>query len=139
MLCTGKKDSRWNPSTCICENNKYLKIISDDSKILRDEIISVMDITSTKMINTIATNVTKNCHSIKVRYKIDLYIFYVVLLKIILLLITTVICNHYANLRSKGKRIDALKYKMENNEFKNRRCYYFDDIIKLEGFDIDNI
>ena len=33
---------------------------------------------------------------------------------------------------------------MENNEFKkgrikNRTCYYFDDIIKLEDFDINNI
>ena len=34
--------------------------------------------------------------------------------------------------------------KKENNEFKkvrikNRTCYYFDDIIKLEVFDYDNI
>ena len=33
---------------------------------------------------------------------------------------------------------------MENNEFKevcikNRTCYYFDDIIKLEDFNFDNI
>ena len=33
---------------------------------------------------------------------------------------------------------------MENNEFKNfrienRTCYYFDNIIKLEDFDLDNI
>ena len=33
---------------------------------------------------------------------------------------------------------------MENNELKkvrikNRTCYYFDDIIKLEHFDLDNI
>ena len=33
---------------------------------------------------------------------------------------------------------------MENNEFKtarikNRTCYSFDDMIKLEDFDIDNI
>ena len=33
---------------------------------------------------------------------------------------------------------------MENNEFKkvsikNRTCYYFDDIIKLEDFDLDDI
>ena len=33
---------------------------------------------------------------------------------------------------------------MENNEFKkvcmkNRKCYYFDDILKLKDFDIDNI
>ena len=33
---------------------------------------------------------------------------------------------------------------MENNEFKkvsikNRSCYYFDDIFKLQGFDFNNI
>ena len=33
---------------------------------------------------------------------------------------------------------------MENNDFKkvhikNRTCYYFDDMIKLEVFDVDNI
>ena len=36
-----------------------------------------------------------------------------------------------------------VQYKMENNEFKkarikNRTCYYFDDIIKLQDFDLDN-
>ena len=38
-----------NPSTCVCENDKYAKIISDDSKIVCDEIISVTDIVSTKI------------------------------------------------------------------------------------------
>ena len=33
---------------------------------------------------------------------------------------------------------------MENNEFykvriKNRTCYYFNDVIKLEDFDFDNV
>ena len=34
-----------------------------------------------------------------------------------------------------------VQYKMESNEFhiKNRTCFYFDDIIKLEDFDHDNI
>ena len=37
-----------------------------------------------------------------------------------------------------------IKYKMENNDFKkvcvkNHTCYYFDDRIKLEDFDLDNI
>ena len=63
-----------------------------------DEIISVMDIVSTKMTNTIAANVTKNCHSKKVRY---CYILYIVLLVIILLLIITIICFHYVKHRSK--------------------------------------
>ena len=34
-----------------------------------------------------------------------------------------------------------VQYKMENNEFKKVRikivCYYFDDITKLENFDLD--
>ena len=32
-----------------------------------DEIVSAIDIVSTKMANAIATNVTKNCHSKKER------------------------------------------------------------------------
>ena len=37
-----------------------------------------------------------------------------------------------------------VQYKMKNNKFKtvrikNRTCYYFDDIIRLEDFDLDNI
>ena len=60
-----------------------------------DEIIIVMNNVSTK--KTIATTVTStasaNCRSIKVR---DCYILYTVLLAIILLLIITIICYHYA-------------------------------------------
>ena len=55
-----QKDYSSNPSTCICENSKYLKSIADTSVIEFDEIISVMDILSTKMTNTVAGNVTKN-------------------------------------------------------------------------------
>ena len=62
-----------------------------------DEITTVMDIVSTKMTNTIETNVTItasiNCHSKKVR---DCYILHTVLLVIILLLIIIIICYHYA-------------------------------------------
>ena len=54
-----KKDYRRNPSTCTCENSKYLKSIADTSIIACDEIIHAMDITSTKMTNTIAANVNK--------------------------------------------------------------------------------
>ena len=64
---TCKKDYSWNPSTCICKNSKYLKSIADDSVIACDEIISVMVIVLTKMTKTKVTNVTKNCHSKKVR------------------------------------------------------------------------
>ena len=42
------------------------------------EIISVKDILSTKKTNAIVTNVTKNCRSKKVRYKIDYYILHTV-------------------------------------------------------------
>ena len=114
-----KKDYSWNPSTCICENSKYLKSMADTSVITCDEIISVMKIVSTKMTNTIGTNVTKNCRSQKVRYKFYCYILHTVLLGIILLLIITIICYHYAKHRSKQKSIDVLTiYKWRIMNFK---------------------
>ena len=30
-------------------------------------------------------------------------------------------------------------YKFKEIDIKNRACYYFDDIIKIEDFDLDNI
>ena len=64
-----KKDYCWNPSTCICENDKYLKRIIDDSVIVCDEIINVMDIVLTDVVSTIATNGTStmsiNCNNKK--------------------------------------------------------------------------
>ena len=62
-----------------------------------------MDIVPTKMTNTIATNVTKNYHTKNLSY-----ILHIVLLSIILLLIITIICYHYAKHRSEEKLIDIL-------------------------------
>ena len=70
-----------------------------------DEIMSVMDVVSIKMTNTIATNVTKNCHGKKARYY---YILHTVLLVIMLLLIISIIHYDYAKHRSKRKSIDVL-------------------------------
>ena len=62
-----------------------------------DEIIIFMDNFSTKKTNTVAINVKSaasiNWHSKKVR---DCYILHTVLLAIILILIFTIICYHYA-------------------------------------------
>ena len=71
------------------------------------EIIYVMDIVSAKMTNAISF-VSIKCYNKKARYKIDCYILHIVLLTIILLLIITIICYHYAKHRSKQKGIDAL-------------------------------
>ena len=90
------------------ENDKYLKSIPDTSVIACNEIISVMDIASTKMTNTMATNVSINLDGKKVRYKVDCYIFHTDLLVIILLLIITIICCYYAKQRSKQKNMDAI-------------------------------
>ena len=90
-----KKDYSWNPSTCIYENEKYLKSIADTSLTESDEIIIVIDNVSTK--KTTITNVTSTAsisrHTIKVR---DFYIFHTVILSIILpLTIIIIICYHY--------------------------------------------
>ena len=67
-----------------------------------------MNILSRKTTNTIARNVSINSDGKKVRYKIDVYILQTVLLAIILLLIITIICYHYAKHWSKQETIDAL-------------------------------
>ena len=73
-----------------------------------NEIISVVDIASTKMTNTVATNVWINFHSEKVRCKNDSYILNSVLPRIILLMIITNICHYHAKHRSKQNPIVAL-------------------------------
>ena len=112
-----KKDYSWNTSTCICDNSKYLKSVADTSVIIRNEIIYVVDIASTKITNIIETNVTKKCHIKKVR---DSYILYTVLLAIILLWVITI---------TFGSCYDCAK----------NRSKHFDDVIKLEHFDLDKI
>ena len=78
--------------------------IADTSVTECDEIITAMDILSTKMTNTLA-NVTStasiNYYSKKVR---DYYILHTLLLVIILLLIIITICYYYV----KQKGINAL-------------------------------
>ena len=66
-----QKYYRWNPSTCICDDSKYLKLIADASVTEFDEIIIGMDTISTKKTNTIATKCYEyrynNCHNKKIR------------------------------------------------------------------------
>ena len=49
------KGNPWSPRTFICENIRY---VVDDSVLVCDEIISVMDTVSTNVTNIISTNVT---------------------------------------------------------------------------------
>ena len=104
IIVSAKKVIKWNLSTCICENGKYLEIIADTSVTEFDEIIIVMDNVSTKKINTIGTSVRSTasitCHSKKVT---DSYISHTVLLAIVLLLIITIIFYHYPNKKAQYK------------------------------------
>ena len=58
-----KKDYSWNPSTCICENTKYLSTV-DTSVTECDEIVIVMDVVSTKM-TSVTSTASINCHGKK--------------------------------------------------------------------------
>ena len=95
-----KKDDNSGPSTCICVNSKYLKVLLT-LQWLSLIIIIVMDIVLTKKPNTVATNVTNaasiNCQSKRLLYKKvrDGYILQTVVLMIILLLIAIIICYYY--------------------------------------------
>ena len=112
-----------------------MKSITDASVIECDQIITILDIVSTIKTNTITTNVIStasiNCHSIKVR---DYYSLHTVLLAAILLLIIIIICYHYVK-----QKVQCKMNELKKVCIKNRTCYYFDDIIRLEDFDLDNI
>ena len=70
-----------------------------------DEIIFLMDIVSTKMTNTVATNVSINSAVEKVIYTIDCYILHTVLLVIILLLIITLFAIIMQNIGQNKKEL----------------------------------
>ena len=73
-----------------------------------DKIINDADSAPTNVTNTILTNITStvlvNSDDKKVKYKMDCYILYIVLLVIILPLIIAIIWCHY----TEQKRIGAL-------------------------------
>ena len=79
----------------------YLKSIDDTSVTECDEIITVMDIVSTKNKNTIPTKIATNvtitasiyCHS---KIGSDCYILHIGLLVVMLLLIIIIVCYYYA-------------------------------------------
>ena len=81
----------------------FLKIVSIEKILLMIQklcVMNVMDIVSTEMTNTIATNVSTNSDGKKVRYKMDCYILHTVLLVITLSMKITIICYHYAKLKN---------------------------------------
>ena len=49
---THKKDLSWNTSACIYENSRYLKSIVDNSVIVCDEIMNVIDSVWRNVTNT---------------------------------------------------------------------------------------
>ena len=77
-----------------------LKSAAGTSLAKCDEIVIVMNNLSTKKTNSITTNVAStasiNCHCKKVRH---CYILHTLLLAIILILVFTIICYHYAKQR----------------------------------------
>ena len=95
-----------------------------------DEIISVTDIVSTKKTNV--TNTTSiSCHGITVR---DCYILHSFISNHI------IIDNYYFLLslcKTKRYNIKMKKNKLKKACIKNFMCYYFDEIIKLEDFNLD--
>ena len=93
-----KKVNSWNPSTCTCQNSKYLKRAAEHYKIACEKIINCTDSVSTIVTNTASINLYKR----NVQYETDYYILHNYLL-LTLPFIVTIICYHYAKHRSKQK------------------------------------
>ena len=63
-------ENSWSSSTCICENGKYLKSITDTSVIVFDEIINGADSVSKTVTNTISRDVTSTMSIISADEKV---------------------------------------------------------------------
>ena len=102
-----KKGYNWNPSLCVFENCKYLKIVVNYPKSVCSEIIYIMDIVSTNVTIIISAKVTStiltNSDDTQARSKMDCYILHTALLVIILLFIIANICYQYAEHRQNKK------------------------------------
>ena len=79
------------------KNSKYLKSVTDDLKIVSNEIINIKDSVSTNFTSTVSTNI----HNKKVRYKLDCYFLHKVLLVIVFIFIIAITCYYYSKYRSK--------------------------------------
>ena len=116
-----KKYYSWNPSTCIFENSKYLKSIVDNSVIVCDKIITVMDSISTNVTNTISviatSTVSINSDDKRVRYKMNCYILHTFYLATIVLFIIVIIAVIMENMGKKYQNMNNIKID-KNNELK---------------------
>ena len=84
----------------------------------------------------------------KVKYKMDFFVFYTILLvNICLLLLIMIVINCY-NIKNQliQNNIHILiiykvigNNKIKEKDIKNRTCYYFDDIININDLDLGNI
>ena len=87
-----KKDFIWNPATCACENDKYLRNGIDNSVIMCHEII---DVTKTALTKTVPTKCTSK----------NFYIFLTFLLITIALLIAVTIYCYLIKYGAKQKHL----------------------------------
>ena len=110
-----EKDHIWNPSTCDCENGKYLTIIMNDSTIICDEVTDSYD----EEIKTIQTNFNKK----KVTCKLQrFYIF------------TCIFINYYSIIDSYS--VDSIYCYLI--KYRAKKIFPFHDA-KLKQFSIDTI
>ena len=122
-----KNDYSWSPSTCICENSRYLKSITDGSVIISDEIINFAESVSKNMTNTVPTNaistvstnvtctVSMNSQNKKVLHKMDCYILLALLLVTILLFTIAIFPIIVQNI-SQMKKNSTLTKNIKNGE-----------------------
>ena len=103
----------WNPSTCICENGKYLASTMDDSVITCDEVIE----SYSEEMKAIPTNFNKKNITCKAQS------FYVLLT----FLLVTIVLQY------------KLKMSVKDIIIKNHMYYFFDDITNIKDFDPNNI
>ena len=105
-------DYIWNPSTCICENGKYLESTTDESIITCDEIIDTVRHESEK---SIAINFNDKNGICKMD---NLYILLAfVSIKLLKLIIIDIYC-YYCHIKHRSKQKQMLPCYHSNKKLK---------------------
>ena len=99
-----EKEYVWNPSTCICENGKYLANVMDDSAIICDDVTNA-DVKLSPKDDVETKTIPRNFNEKKVTCKMqNLYILLAFLLITIALSVAVSIYCYLIRYQAKQKR-----------------------------------
>ena len=152
-LC--QKDYVWNLAICSCGNEKYLASVMDDSAIICDEVrdADAEAESNDRETKTVPINFDEKKSTCKIQ---NFYILFAFLLITRALVVAVNIYCDLIKYQAKQKHLpfqftntelkeviyqkhkSKMSNKVKNIDIKNRAYYFFNDMIKIKSFNLNN-